>query len=532
MRRTVPLILAFILVLASKQALGGTVYGTVFHIGDGQPIAGANVDVSFSAGGFPISVGSGISNATGNYTIVSSYAGQVTVRAEAPGFLNTYSIVALPAGSQGIEVNFAMSLPGRISGRVEDGVTHANLSSIRLRLFRANGQPSGSTVTDQNGNYAFEGLDDNAYGVCIINASDIYVDQCWNQVLPNSYTTPTNYQPIFLSSGESLKNIDFSLTTGATISGVVSDRVVNQALADFPIAVTLTDSMFGSRTLEVETDQNGRYILPGLAPSSYRIGLESRSRFYTPQIFRDNDCWINSCFGIAGEPVVISSLGDAPDTIDFRLARGGSAVGRIMDIETGLPLAGIPIALWTKRDSSVFHPTGEQTESGLDGTFSLEHIDSAENILVIAGRSYIQQRWPGGPCLLDCRDGTVPGFFAPEKGAVDAGTISVQRGVVIEGLSRMPGYGAPSQSVNLFDSAGNQIAVLWNLDPAPYRFPAWYPGTYYLISYSPSACQAYFQLPCPSLVTDTTPIIVDQPGTVFEANFNIFVDGVFRASFD
>ncbi len=232
-------------------------------------------------------------------------------------------------GERGIAFVDAISAV-TINGRVTRSDTAAPISNMRIDAYRGSNagstQYAGSSTSMGNGDYQLVPL--------LINGANTYVrtfgptnqpqfvDQAWNNILcmPASGLPDCGPgTPSAAATGDDVTvfNIDFSLTTGATIYGQVVDRSGNAVSgAKVSISKVGTPPATARTTL---ADVSGRYRMNALPNGQYRV--EASASGYKSQIFREFDCDID-CGQIAGNPVVAVEFGQS--LANFSLSRGGS----------------------------------------------------------------------------------------------------------------------------------------------------------------------------------------------------------------
>lgn len=223
----------------------GKISGTITNEVNGTPIPGASILVLQN---FTI-IGSTLTDANGNYSINDLAPGNYTVIANAPNF--SIAIVgAIVTGGNTKVVNFALKAdPGKIFGRVTDAATTNPIPGATIQVHNSF-VIVATAVSDENGNYNFPNLPPDTYAVTA-SALDF-------QRQVKIATVTTNQVTV----------VNFSLnSTPGTISGTVTDSVTTNPIQDATVAVFQGGTFIDS----AQTDVNGDYTIPGLAPGNYTV---------------------------------------------------------------------------------------------------------------------------------------------------------------------------------------------------------------------------------------------------------------------
>lgn len=527
----------FLLLLALFAGLGqtasaATVTGVVSAASSGQPVAGASITLERWNGLYYATLGTATSNAQGEYAIADAYVGTARVSANATGFLPLESPVVMPAGSGQVSANLALLLPAVISGRVTDHASGAPLAGKTLQALAAGG-PYRYADSGSDGSYAFTGLPPGSYSVCLMDYRDAYLNQCWDHVVANLLTSPSNALPVIVAAGEVRQGINFDLDVGAHISGVILNRRTGLPVANSQsLQILLRTAATTYIQLPVQVDANGRYRLDGLAPGSYQAIAQNNFPFYTSQLYAGIDCVGTSCEYPIGTFIVIDAGLGSRDDIDFSLSPGGRLQGQIVDRATLAPIADAEVELW-RRDGLLNLPSRIGTTlTDAQGHYGLDHVNHSPHLLVVRSPMYIPQRYPNVPCFIDCMAGSVDGITIAANAVVDLAPMFLDRGVRVFGQARLPGLSSSPFNVELFDSQGQWLGRIYADVRGGYQFPARPPGTYFVSSVTNTQCQLYHWLPCSVGITNSTPVTLATPGESFSADFDLFLEEILSAGFE
>ncbi len=201
------------------------------------------------------------------------------------------SEILLCAGEDGVEYNFGELKPASISGNVSittpegecldpTDPNHVGIAGVEIQLYDANGGLVATTLTDQNGNYEFDGLATGVYSVVEVQPNG-YLDG--HDSVGNVGGTANGmvdgndrFVEINLFSGDDAVSYNFCETEPASIKGTVyHDRndngkqdVGEEGIAGAKIALYDGDGNVVGLTT---TDENGEYCFENLAPGEYCI---------------------------------------------------------------------------------------------------------------------------------------------------------------------------------------------------------------------------------------------------------------------
>ena len=240
---------------------------------------------------------------------------------------------------------------GSISGRVTIG--GKNAANIVMGAFandRGNRRPAAQATTDSEGRYHLYGLPPAQYQVAPMTANLVNTEQIYGGN-PNF----TSGKAVFLSTAESVEDIDLKLSRGGVITGrisnadgkpVIEERISLQSV-DANGAPSQTAGYYPSNYLMYQTDDRGVYRIYGLPAGRYKVSVgvdpadgvgPSNGRTVYRQTFHPD------VTDAAKATIVEISEGAESENIDIKVGRSAetyTVAGRVVDSETGQPIAGI-----------------------------------------------------------------------------------------------------------------------------------------------------------------------------------------------
>jgi protocatechuate 3,4-dioxygenase beta subunit len=247
------------------------------------------------------------------------------------------------------------TITGRI--RIEDkparGIVVALMNSRVNQPQRPQGNTAASdaasrAVTDDSGQYRLTNVVAGQYRVVPLAPGFI----------PSGANSSTS-QPISVTDGANLENIDFTLTRGGVITGRVTGRgnrpMIGERLAISQIDATGKRTQFVSaEALSFSTDDRGVYRAYGLPAGKYSISVGRDDRAMRATGFAPGGnssrlyqrTWHPDVIDESQAAVIEVEAGKEVTGVDIRMAARESYVasGRVVDAETGRPVAGVLIA--------------------------------------------------------------------------------------------------------------------------------------------------------------------------------------------
>jgi len=253
---------------------------------------------------------------------------------------------------------------GAITGRItlnDKGVGGVQVcASLNRNLYTSLGVQY-TTSTDGDGQFRLSNLAGGIYQVWLEAPAFIVSDI--------REFTPMG-KPVVVNEGETVDDVNFTLVRGGVITGKVIDADGRPVIGEY-VRLVPTDAKLGEAIealfgQDQQTDDRGVYRIYGLPPGSYKVAVgPSRGDIYEATRGRRTfkQTFYPDVTDEAKAKVVEVGSGAEALNIDIAVGRpvdGFAASGRVVDAETGQPLAGVPF------DASVVTDEG-WSSAQLDG---------------------------------------------------------------------------------------------------------------------------------------------------------------------
>lgn len=273
-------------------------------------------------------------------------------------------------------------IPGTIVGRVTAGAQPAEAVEVLIRpAGTAPGMnllqfaPANTTTTDSDGRYRLSNLAPGSY-LLSVHAPAYVIDG------GNDWLSPG--KTVNVREGETVENINISLTLGGVFTGKVTDPdgrpVIGEVINLKRLLAEGKSSPpgFADALNMWQTDDRGIYRVFGLEPGRYLIAAGASSegaivarsstyyrRTFYPGTVEEKDA----------KQLEIKS-GDVLENVDIKLARASMgktfyAKGRVVEVDSGKAVAGVMIGYTATRQGAPRVGIGNSTTNSL-GEFLIE----------------------------------------------------------------------------------------------------------------------------------------------------------------
>lgn len=282
--------------------------------------------------------------------------------------------------------------PATITGRVTiNGKGAAGIVvGVRASEFSGFMQPSIKGTTDGDGNYQISGVSPGSYGVAPIAPAYVLAS---SEVFP----ARARAKSLLITEGETINNIDFSLTPGGVITGKISDAegrpVVEEGVQilfeNQPQRGPGFPSVMGNAFM---TDDRGIYRVYGIPPGRYRIavGQADDNPFANTRPGRAayKRTFYPDATDLKEAQVIEVTEGSEAANIDIVVGRslpGFTATGKVVDRETGNPVAGMWFGIRRQTQNGP-GSINSNAMSNTQGEFRLENIPPGKYSVILRPR--------------------------------------------------------------------------------------------------------------------------------------------------
>lgn len=513
-------------------APGGKIGGRVTNT-NGQPLGHTSsepvsVSIYNGAGSF---ITSANTNDAGNYlTSVGLPAGTYFARVNATGYIGELydnvlctncfvtggAPITVSAGATTTGIDFSLAQGGRVTGRIVDNNGNG-IEGVRVNLTDvATNMSGGSGTTAASGVYSVFGVPTGTY-VAKTSNSVGFIDEIYNDIKCTTCNVATTGQPLAVTAGQTVADINFGLDRGGRISG----RVTNASSTNLSgVSVGVYDSLNRFVTSTV-TNFDGTYATGGLVPGQYFVRTTFNNYGLVNELYNDLPCL--SCMAGAGTPVVIDTT-ETEGNINFSLAAGGSITGRVADAGDA-PLSNVRVDIYDGNNSFVggtsTSSNGTYTVGGLQtGTYYAKTfnarglIDKLYNDVTCVSCSVTG----GAPIAVTVGASTANINFVLASGGGISGTISDLEGATLAGVSLQVFSGNGEFLQTLSTDGLGRYATTVGLAPGRY-----FVRTNTTLGY---VNELYDNIPCANCpVTGGTAVVVTGSAVTTDVNFSLAVGG-------
>lgn len=306
---------------------GGIIAGLVRRSGTLAPVTNAGVSIYDSTGAVITtvtanSIGLFISPAlpTGSYYLQANAPGTAGLIGEAYGNVQclpnscsgtTGTAVVVTAPNLTPNIDFVLDPGGTIEGVVTHAMSGLPVAGVNVSFYDGNENAIGTTTTDLQGAYRSVGLPPGEYYV-LANPSAVsgLVGQLHNGLsCPGGGCIASTGTPVPVNGNTA--NVNFALSSGGTITGLVTRASTGEALSNVTVAFFSASTGFELDT--VTTNPSGVYVSRGLPPGFYYVkAVVSAQSGMTTQLYDNVPCPGSFCALSLGTQVEVVGIGQTP----------------------------------------------------------------------------------------------------------------------------------------------------------------------------------------------------------------------------
>ena len=332
-------------------------------------------------------------------------------------------------------INFALDLFGSLSGQVSIEGTGAPVPWASVYLYDSTGQrvPSGSA--DANGSFQATLPEGQYFAVTqteLIN--EVYDDHTCPSVCMGD-CDPLSGTPISVAPGSNTPGIDFSLSEGGVLSGIIADASNGSPLS----SATLYLMKFSGISVSAgHTDSNGSYRLAGIPPGSYTLRVWITG--YEDQVVND----------------VVFTEGQHSQ-MNFNLVSlslvGGRIAGNITRADNGQPLGNAGLRFSKTSGQNGYDSL---TLSAADGTYTSAPLPVGEYSVFVSLNGFAGEIYDGIFCNNCPPDQGIPVTVAAGQTTTGIDFDLQQSGCIIGHVLSSTGAIA-NATVTVYDSLSHRI---------------------------------------------------------------------------
>ena len=323
---------------------GGVVRGTVTDAKAHAGVGGVYVYLYDLSGGY---VDRGITDASGHYVLGGIAAGAYDVAFYDPsatgGYLEQFyngkatlaaaDPISVAEGHQTTGVDAALEAGAEITGTVADASTHAPVSGVLIEVYDANQVATAQAQTDSSGHYTALGLPGGTYRVGFFTGAgrtNSYVTQFYN-----GKSSLAAADGLTVTPGQTVQNVDASMTSSGQITGTVTDASTAAGVAG--AAVTVFDAVSQTFIGSAQTDAGGHYTVGRLSTGNYKVSFSPPAGSnYVRQFY-------NGQASYATADTVGVTVGQTVADINAAFAPGAQISGSVTAADTGAGLSGVQV---------------------------------------------------------------------------------------------------------------------------------------------------------------------------------------------
>lgn len=262
----------------------------------------------------------------------------------------------------------------------------------------------GEAVTSAaDGTYTVSDLPPGAYYLRTSISEINYVNEWWAEAA--SVSDCTKSELVTVAAGESLKNKNFQIDPGATVSGTLYQSNGTEPFKDYTIAVEVVsgESCSGKIAGWTYSDaSDGTYTVMGLGTGTYSVRTAISELNYVNEWWAESaslrDCSLADTFTL--------EAGSSAEGKDFQLDPGASISGTVYNEDGVTPFSGISIYIDAVSDGpcDAVNTVRSAYSNASDGTYKIVGLPAGDYYLrtSVLGPGYIDEWWAGPESVFDC----------------------------------------------------------------------------------------------------------------------------------
>lgn len=261
---------------------------------------------------------------------------------------------------QAATISGKVTIKGKATSGVAVGLLGIEQSSAHATRHRA--------ITDDEGNYRITSVPPGEYRVTVAAPGFVPSTESYSE------------KRFLISKSETVENVDFRLVRGGVITGKVTDAdgrpVIEENISISPVETK--ESYLYSMLTPARTDDRGIYRVFGLPPGKYRVAAgQDEAGSFGSRGGGYRRTFHPAATEASQATIIEVTEGSEATNVDITLGRSivnYSARGRIIDGDTGQPLANVSYGVkkYVAENSTSSLSTG--AVSNKDGEFKLDNL--------------------------------------------------------------------------------------------------------------------------------------------------------------
>ena len=202
-----------------------------------------------------------------------------------------------------------------------------------------------------------------------------------------------------VSPGTPATGRNFSLETGGSISGVITNATTGQPLQNVGVAASARVGTNVVSSGSVATNANGEYTITGLAAATYSVFTNSgnTTNEIHPDLLCPNSCSSTTAADSGGGVAV--TLGATTSGINLALDPGLSVSGTVTNGANGLPLQNVTVTAWIRVGQTF---SGRSAFTNTSGAYTISGLVAGTYVLSTGSGSFVNEIFDNLPCTGSC----------------------------------------------------------------------------------------------------------------------------------
>ncbi len=407
-----------------------------------------------------------------------------------------------------------------IAGTVETEAG-TGLEGVEVRILDTSGSYFNLIQTEAGGTFSFAPLSAGSYLLWTTNDQG-FIDELWQDIPCAGGCYYFGGTPVGVAAGQDVTGIDFVLSAGGRISGVVTDEFSGNPIE--ALEVKIYDSEESLVTIAT-TSGTGTFTSPtGLPANDYFVRTSNDSGYFD-EIWNDIPC-PGACDVTQGDPISVTLGATTPD-INFALVVGGRIAGTVTSSGDGAPIDRVRIDFYDAAGGWAASATPDAS-----GVYATDAGLAPGNFFAVTDNwwGHVDELYDNIPCFAGCNpiDGTPIVVSGGTTGGID---FALDPGGWINGTITDEATGLPAEDVGVEVFTTDGIRIMSALaDGSGVYWASGIPtGNYILRAYSWAGflAEAYEGIPCQHGCDFAlaTPVAVVQPAITNGIDFALVQGG-------